>query len=354
MLNEISIFFFLCGPDTHKIKVAPGRTYMLRIINAALNNQLFFKVAGHNLTVVAIDASYTVPFPTDVVIIAPGQTTDVLLVANQAPGHYYMAARPYISAVGLQANNSTTTGVIQYENATSSTPLMPVLPETNDTVTAHRFLSNLTGLISGPPRVPLDVDQHMFITFGLGLEPCDTNATCEGFNGMRFAASMNNVSFKLPSTLAMLQAHFFGVRGVFTEDFPVVPPTVFDYTNANVSVDPDLWTPVKGTRVKRLPYNSTVEIVLQNTAILGTENHPIHLHGFNFFVLAQGFGNFNRARDARLFNLVNPQERNTIGVPVGGWAVIRFRADNPGEINETLLSEWSVGALNCIVLSSRF
>jgi laccase len=28
---------------------------------------------------------------------------------------------------------------------------------------------------------------------------------------------------------------------------------------------------------------------------------------------------------------VNPQVRNTVAVPGGGWAVIRFTANNPGE-----------------------
>ncbi|MGV7343295.1 multicopper oxidase domain-containing protein, partial [Mycobacterium kansasii] len=52
--------------------------------------------------------------------------------------------------------------------------------------------------------------------------------------------------------------------------------------------------------------------------------------GFNFFVVGQGFGNFDRKKDPAKFNLVDPIERNTVGVPSGGWAVIRFRADNPG------------------------
>ncbi|KAF5763131.1 putative laccase [Helianthus annuus] len=90
-------------------------------------------------------------------------------------------------------------------------------------------------------------------------------------------------------------------------------------------------TALKLTSLKRLRFNSTVQIVLQNTALIGIENHPMHLHGFNFYVLAQGFGNYDAATATSSFNLVNPQERNTLGVPVGGWAVIRFRANNPGK-----------------------
>ncbi|KAF8403042.1 hypothetical protein HHK36_011137 [Tetracentron sinense] len=320
-----------CGSKhSYKLKVVHGKTYLLRIINAALNNQFFFKIASHNMTVVAVDASYTEPYVTDVVVIAPGQTTDVLLTADQPPAYYYIAAHPYASAAGVPFDNTTTTAIIQYHGATSTTPEMPVLPAFNDTPTAHKFFSNLTSLRRGRHWItpPLHVDEKMFVTVGLGLVPCGGNATCAGPNGMRFAASMNNASFQFPLKLSMLQAFFEGVSGIYTEDFPDNPPVQFDYTNANVSAS--LLETVKGTRVKKLKYNSTVEIVLQNTALIGVENHPIHLHGFNFYVLAQGFGNYDSQTDEKKFNLVNPQERNTIAVPVGGWAVIRFRANNPG------------------------
>ncbi|XP_042513951.1 laccase-7-like [Macadamia integrifolia] len=317
---------------THKLKVVSGKTYLLRIINAALNNQLFFKIADHNFTVVGVDATYTEPYYTDVVVIAPGQTTDILFKADRAPGTYYMAAHPYASASGVSFDNTTTTGIIQYEGATSSVPQMPILPPFNDTSTAHEFYSNLTSLKQGPHwiHMPQHIDEHMFITEGLGLSPCGNNATCAGPNGLRLSASMNNASFQLPSKLSLLEAHYNKVSGIYTEDFPSKPPMVFDYTNTSLGSNMTLLLTEKATRVKKLKFNATVQIVLQNTALLGIENHPIHLHGFNFFVLAQGFGNYNRIKDARKFNLINPQQRNTIAVPAGGWAVIRFQANNPG------------------------
>ncbi|CAK9165114.1 unnamed protein product [Ilex paraguariensis] len=85
-----------------------------------------------------------------------------------------------------------------------------------------------------------------------------------------------------------------------------------------------------GTKVVVLPFNTTVELVLQDTSILGAESHPLHLHGYNFFVVGQGFGNFDSKKDPTRFNLVDPVERNTVGVPSGGWVAIRFSADNPG------------------------
>jgi len=325
--------------ETFKVKVKQGKTYMLRIINAALNNHLFFKIANHTFTVVAVDAAYTDHYITDIIVIAPGQTVDALFTTNQQPlGSYYMAASPYSLGVPI-FDNTTTRGIVVYDHATpSSHPLMPILPPFNDTATAYKFFSNITGKVGAPHWVPVPskVDEHMFITVGMNLEPCDpknaTNATCESPLGQRFSSSMNNESFVIPKGrgFSMLEAFFKNVSGVYTADFPDNPPVMFDFTNPNISFNTKLLFAPKSTKAKKLKFNSTVEVVFQNTAFIDVQSHPIHIHGFSFHVLAQGFGNFNSTTDSPKFNLVNPQLRNTIAVPVGGWAVIRFQANNPG------------------------
>ncbi|XWS74215.1 hypothetical protein CRYUN_Cryun02cG0196800 [Craigia yunnanensis] len=82
---------------------------------------------------------------------------------------------------------------------------------------------------------------------------------------------------------------------------------------------------------------------MQGKSILGAESHPLHLHGFNFFVVGQGFGNFDPNKDPKNFNLIDPVERNTVGVPSGGWIAIRFLADNPVTANSKLFREY-IGA----------
>jgi len=312
---------------------------MLRVINAALNAQHFFQIANHTLTVVAIDAIYTNHYDTDVLVLAPGQTVDVLLRTNQRVASYYMAFTPYHSAPLITINANITRGLIIYEGDTSAKPVMPDLPAQTDTEKAHRFYTNITGLAGGPHWVPVprDVDEHMFITFGIGFTVCSNfSGGCTG-STRPLSANMNNESFVLPRGrgASMLEA-FYGnnVDGVYTRDFPDEPPVEFDYTNPNISNEMPFAFQIapKSTKVKTLKFNSTVEIVLQNTAIITTENHPIHIHGFNFHVLAQGFGNYNATRDEPKFNFRNPQIRNTISVPVGGWSVIRFQANNPGSL----------------------
>ncbi|KAJ8500399.1 hypothetical protein OPV22_010951 [Ensete ventricosum] len=317
--------------ETTVFRVAPGETNLLRFINAALNNEHFISIAGHKMTVVAADAAYTKPFTTSVLMLAPGQTTDVLLTADQPAGRYYMAAHVYASARGVAFDNTTTTAILEYsgcptKNRPGVRPAFPVLPAFNDTPTATAFAAGIRS-----PRlvkIPSPIDHHLFFTVGLGLFNCPPGRRCGGPNGTRFGASMNNVSFQLPTRLSVLQAYHLGVRGVYTTDFPAAPPVQFDYTATNISRA--LWQPVPATKVYPLKYGSVVQLVLQGTNIFAGEEHPMHIHGYQFYVLATGFGNFDPARDAASFNLVDPPLRNTVGVPVNGWAVIRFVADNPG------------------------
>lgn len=138
------------------------------------------------------------------------------------------------------------------------------------------------------------------------------------------------MSFVQPPNFSILQAHHQGIPGIFSTDFPTVPPVKFDYTG---NVSQSLWQPVPGTKVYKLKYGANVQVVLQGTSIVTGENHPIHLHGYGFYIIGEGFGNFNPQTDTAKFNLVDPPRRNTTSLPVNGWPVIRFVADNPGENN---------------------
>ncbi|XP_061963705.1 laccase-4-like [Populus nigra] len=306
------------------LPVKNGETYMLRLINAALNEELFFKIAGHKLTVVEVDATYVKPFKTDTVLIAPGQTTNVLVTTNKNTGKYLVAASPFMDSP-IAVDNMTATATLQYSGALANSPTtLTTPPPKNATAVANQFTNSLRSLNSRkfPAKVPLNVDHNLFFTVGLGVNPCPS---CKAGNGSRVVASINNVTFVMPTT-ALLQAHFLNISGVFTTDFPAKPPHVFNYTGT----PPTNLQTKSGTKVYRLSYNSTVQLVMQDTGIISPENHPIHLHGFNFFAVGRGVGNYNPKTDTKKFNLVDPVERNTIGVPSGGWVAIRFRADNPG------------------------
>ncbi|GMH12335.1 hypothetical protein Nepgr_014176 [Nepenthes gracilis] len=313
--------------------VDAGETILLRIINAALNQQHFFAVANHKMTVVGADAAYTKPFTTNVLMIGPGQTTDVLISVDQPPARYYMAAHAYNSAPGLKFDNTTTTAILEYKSASHSAqkghlsrPILPPLPAFNDTNTANAFTVQFKS--RSKVDVPLEIEENLLFTVGLGLINCSRPSfRCEGPRNSRFAASMNNVSFVLPTRNSLLQAYYQGTPGIFTTDFPAVPPLEFNYTG---NVSRGLWQPVPGTKVYKMKFGSRVQLIFQGTSIVRIEEHPMHLHGHQFYVVGRGFGNFNPKRDPANFNLIDPPSRNTISTPPGGWVAIRFVADNPG------------------------
>ncbi|KAF7825652.1 laccase-17-like [Senna tora] len=338
-INGLPGLFYNCSSqDTYRVKVKPGKTYLLRLINAALNDELFFSIANHTLTVVETDATYVKPFDATTLVIAPGQTMNVLLNTHpHSPNAttFLMTARPYFTGRGT-FDNSTVAGILQYHHHhhhkdNFTLLITPTLPPINATNFVANFTSKFKSLANSkfPANVPKKVDKKFFFTVGLGTSPCPQNATCQGpNNNTKFAASVNNVSFALPS-VAILQSYFGGSNNNnknYQTDFPTSPLNPFNYTGT----PPNNTMVSNGTKVVVLSFNASVEVVLQDTSILGAESHPLHLHGYNFFVVGQGFGNYDPNKDPSKFNLVDPIERNTVGVPAAGWVAIRFLADNPG------------------------
>ncbi|XP_057790169.1 laccase-14-like [Salvia miltiorrhiza] len=310
--------------DTYKLRVEYGKTYLIKLVNAALDNIMFFKIANHELTVVGADGAYTKPLTTDYVAIPPGQTLDLLLEANQPPSHYYMATRMYTSK-DVHSPTTPTTAIIEYVGnyTPPPSPLLPSLPDVKDSAAINNFINRLRSL-GNDVDVPKKVEEFMYYTLSMNLMPC-LKSTCSG--STRFLASVNNVSFVLPRLrLDILQAYYRGINGVYTEDFPDFPYLSYDFTGV-VLPEEEAGTNF-GTGVRMLEYNTTVEVVLQGANHL--IDHPIHLHGYRFYVVGYGLGNYNRIRDVANYNLVDPPLMQTIVVPKNGWAAIRFKANNPG------------------------
>nr|CAB3447103.1 unnamed protein product [Digitaria exilis] len=121
----------------------------------------------------------------------------------------------------------------------------------------------------------------MVVTISVNVLPCTPSngdtSSCEGpINGTR------------PTGVDILDAYYHSIHDVYTSDFPNRPPVAFNFTE----LEPE--PPVA------------------------------------FYVVGGGFGNFDEGKDPDTYNLVDPPCQNTVSVPTGGWAAIRFRATNPG------------------------
>lgn len=121
------------------------------------------------------------------------------------------------------------------------------------------------------------------------------------------------------------------LSGYYETDFPDWPPHVYNFTAEELETD-NVTISDQGTKVRVLNYNESVEIVFQETNDMNSgETHPMHLHGFRFYIIGMGVGNFDNETDPQTYNLQDPPEANTLALPKDGWATIRFRADNPGK-----------------------
>ncbi|PON45884.1 Laccase [Parasponia andersonii] len=321
-----------CSSESiYTLNVTQGKTYLLRVVNAIMNEEMFFAIAQHNLTVVAQDAAYIKPVTTSYIMIAPGQTMDILLTANQSLSQYYMLSSPFFDS-DAEFDNTTTSAILSYEGNYTA-PTTPVnasqLPAIDDRIAAYNFSSRIRALATEeyPINVPQNITetQRLYVTISVNTIIC-SNSSCDGPDGNRLAASMNNVSFDIPTT-DVLQAYYRNLSNVYTTDFPVRPPYYFNFSG---DVGNNTLHPTVGTKVKVIDYGEPVEIVFQGTNVLTAENHPMHLHGFSFYNVGNGFGNYNETTDPSTYNLVDPPEVNTIGVPKTGWVAVRFFADNPG------------------------
>ncbi|KAM0837165.1 hypothetical protein ACQ4PT_061841 [Festuca glaucescens] len=311
--------------NNYILNVERGKTYLLRIVNAAVHEEYNLNIAGHKFTVVAVDANYVKPYTTDTIVTASGETVDALLIADAPPGRYYMVAQAVQSPEpSPQIPVLISRGVVYYNYNQSKrsdddgTPIVaPELPDQHDATPSFYFRGNLTSLL--PQPVPLNVDEHLLIAIDVG-DIClyEGSPNC-------MVSKLNNISFELPTRTSLLQAHYNNnmSRSIsMLQELPSILPMV-EFGHSPKS---------KATIVRRVRHNTVVEIVFQNpySSDLISNTNPMHLHGHDFFILGQGLGRYDMVKDVQAYNLVDPPARNTALVPIYGWMAIRFVANNPG------------------------
>nr|XP_011458458.1 PREDICTED: laccase-14-like isoform X2 [Fragaria vesca subsp. vesca]XP_011458459.1 PREDICTED: laccase-14-like isoform X2 [Fragaria vesca subsp. vesca] len=325
--------FGLCSKDsTYRWQVEYGKTYLLRLVSAVMNAELYFAIADHSLTVVGLDGAYVKPIVTDNIMISPGQTMDILVTANQSLGEYYMAARQFDSVRpdDQTFDKSNVTAILEYKG-NYTPPAYPIFPSTlpsyEDLLPAIEFTNQIKSLASEdhPINVPMNITTKMYIA--VEMNSGSVTETSDDIT-VSLLASLNNISWVNPTTDVLL-AYYRNISGFYASDFPDFPPYFYDFVSDDLPDNTELT--LKATKVKVLEYNEEVEIVFQGTnTINASENHPMHLHGYSFYLVGSGFGNFDNVRDPQSYNLVDPPKMTTISVPMKGWAAIRFKASNPG------------------------
>ncbi|PKI40293.1 hypothetical protein CRG98_039318 [Punica granatum] len=300
-----------CAPRV--LRVLPNKTYRLRLASTTALASLNVAVANHKMVVVEADGNYVEPFEVDDLYIYSGESYSVLIKTDQDPTKNY-----WISAgvIGRKPNTTQALTILNYQSVhggklPASQP--PVTPSWDDYARMRSFAEKLRTLSrSYLPRPPLSHHHRIALL------------NTQNKYGGQTKWALNNVSLSLPAT-PYLGSMSYKLKGAFD---PTPPPESFpgDYdimvpaANSNCTV---------GNGVYVLPFNSTVDIILQNANALSantSEVHPWHIHGHDFWVLGYGDGKFVEGN----FNLKDPPLRNTAVTFPYGWTALRFVADNPG------------------------
>jgi len=132
-----------------------GQSYLLRIVNVAIQSTFAFSIDGHSLTVISSDFVPIVPYTTDVLFINIGQRYQVIVNANQASGNYWMRADNQQSCANMIQNRDVK-AIIRYSDAPTGVDPTSTSWDYTDTCQDEPYASLV-------PVVPLNAGPANFI-----------------------------------------------------------------------------------------------------------------------------------------------------------------------------------------------
>ncbi|KAK3579382.1 hypothetical protein CHS0354_029684 [Potamilus streckersoni] len=325
-------------------EVSFGKPYKFRVIGAGRLYPFRVSIDNHILEIIASDGYNLEPIEVESFVINPGERFDFILIANQSVSNYWIRAET------LEVNKGhRTEAILRYRGA----------PDKEPVTSRKQCLSTDRCIVLNCP----------FLYFP------DSEATqCLTFNDVKAVTGCQPV----PKYHADKFEEYFLNFGVPGENPAFVNGRVFQTpTHCEMSQPLNVLSSCDKSecgknKVCRCPHSirirhgTVVQLVLLNMGIGKGQSHPIHLHGYSFYVLKMGYGNYNKTtgkiisdnfeidcrdtldRDKSLCNqatwsnsswingnvphleLKRAPRKDTIIVPTGGYVIIRFQADNPG------------------------
>ncbi|KAJ0266514.1 L-ascorbate oxidase [Hirschfeldia incana] len=302
-----------CAPTI--LRVEPLKVYRLRIASTTALASLNLAVEGHQLEVVEADGNYVAPFTVNDIDIYSGETYSVLLrTHNPTPSRKYWLS---VGVRGRKPNTTQALTMLHYADAPEFDRLPyppPVTPRWDDYDRSKTF-SNKIFAAKGYPPPPERSDEQLFLL--------NTQNLMDKYTKW----AINNVSLSVPATPYIGTIRY----GLKTLNYQKPPgkEIVEDYDVMKPPVNPNT---TKGNGIYNFKLGRVVDLILQNANVLkeGSEIHPWHLHGHDFWVLGYGEGKFRLGVDEKTYNLKNPPLRNTVALYPYGWTALRFVTDNPG------------------------
>ncbi|KAK5122674.1 hypothetical protein LTR85_003937 [Meristemomyces frigidus] len=302
-----------------------GKTYRIRFINPSSAATEKITIDGHTFTVIANDFVPIQPYETDVLTLAVGQRTDVIVKATgSSTDSVWMRAYKPTDCWPSNGGNEATAAIFYQDADRSQNPTSSAGPNAYNTYCGNDPLSDTVPYYALAPG-------EAAVTEVLPLE-----FKSNGTNLLWYTANRTfRVDFNDPILLESKLGNL---------DFPEVE-NVHDYGS-----------------------NSSLRFVIENT---GEQPHPMHMHGHNMFILAEGSctsndtvfgdasgtteaghanitsgkrglnveygtnakradGGYGSCWDGTITNPSNPQRRDVQMLLPGDYIVVQWNQDNPG------------------------
>ena len=245
-----------------------GKKHRMRFINSAIDTSFKLSLDDHNMTVIAMDFVPVVPFSIDVLDITMGQRYDVIIEADQTATDYWFRAIPQASC-SENDNTNDIRAIVRYSNSSTADPTTTAWNQADACVDVA--YSSLVPHVSHAVVDP--ALQNTTLAVNVGKDTSNLFKWSIGMDSMK-------VIWNNPSLLQIAEGN----------------ATWETAENAYLLPDANQW----------------VYWVIDTALPIP---HPIHLHGHDFYILAQEAGATYNASTVSL-NLSNPPRRGMLNMSI--------------------------------------
>ncbi|XP_033609847.1 laccase isoform X2 [Cryptotermes secundus] len=325
-------------------RVRQGKNYRFRIVGGMCTSCAYkFSISHHTLLVIAVDGCPVEPVRVNSIDMYGGERYDFVLEASEEVRSYWI----HVEAIGnCEELQLYSLGILRYSGAKSQFLDDPgytshhdekVLNPYNGTCSKRHegvCIHQLIGLEPVAHRVTAqDPDVSFSLRFGFhtfSVEDLSQHREYETYfepsSNRRMSSVVNNISFSFPSSPLLSQRHDVKQSVVCPkgqDGAPRCPLGSGSYCQC--------------LHIIQIPLCAVAQFILIDKGNGGV-NHPFHLHGYSFYVIAMGTFENGQTEDDIIEGLhrgtleisKNPPFRDTIAVPASGYTVIRILARNPG------------------------
>ena len=364
--------------------VEPNNVYRFRLIGAQSLFAYRVSIDEHKLTVIATDGSFVQPVVVDYIIIHSGERYDFLLKTKNESvlqNRYDFMIRAETLETFKSLDKEPTMAniaeaILHYDNGTNKIPKSSDYESINTSSKPIVCTSSTPCIALNCPFENYNPSSNincihvyqlktMFSPESLpDVQDADELFLNFGFEGARFTSAINARNLKLPSSpLSQLLSDSERKTEIEEKEFCRKiedPNQCDDDLQGEAVIRPECMC----THVHTIEKDRSIQLVLSTVGPNTSSSidnsrfaHPVHLHGHYFHVVDISFGKYDESGKLISLNqdinctgknlctkpkwamgvsrdysteITNAPLKDTILVPFGGYAVVYFRADNPG------------------------